>query len=412
MNAAVSAPEPLVRRFMPELDVLRGIAVLGVLVFHGFRVGYGELPFTGVSRIVVQASQAGVFGVNLFFVLSGFLITGILLDSRDRPDYYRRFYTRRALRILPAYYSLLILLALLHQASAAFLGLSFIYLANVTNLFAVSMDYHPLWSLAVEEHYYIVWPSVVRRLQPRRLALFSLAICIVVPLARAVSSHYGYFEGREWYTWFEADGLALGSLIAIALRSSITRRQAAVACAVLLTSATMFLLAGIPFGVLSRQTMVGAGLQVTAINICFAGLLLLFLLLGSGARKQWVNRPLLQFFGYISYGLYLVQLLIFQLYEKGVRVFWPSLLPSVGHFDLLVLRFVLVSAAAIAVSYLSRRYFEEWFLRLKDRAVSEPGDAVPQVRARSVDSKLGTTLEPTKAPDVISAAKIASRDVG
>src|ERR1700674_4274159 len=225
---------------MPELALLRGIAVLGVLFFHGFRAQYGEFPFTGAGRIFLRATQPGVFGVNLFFVLSGFLITGILLDSRNRPDYYRRFYTRRALRILPAYYSLLILLGPLHQASAAFLGLSFVYLSNVTSLFGVSMDYLPLWSLAVEEHYYIAWPSVVRTLRPRYLALFSLAICILIPVVRAVSFHYGHMLGGEWYTWFAADGLAEGSLLAIALRSSISRKQVTVGGTVLLTMAMIF----------------------------------------------------------------------------------------------------------------------------------------------------------------------------
>src|ERR1700679_3544341 len=129
---------------MPELDLLRGIAVLGVLFYHGFRAEYGELPFTGLRRVIVMAPQPGALGANLFFVLSGFLITRILLDSQHRPDYYRRFYARRALRILPAYYSLLILLALLHQASPAFLGLSFIYLSNVVSLFGVGNSYHPL----------------------------------------------------------------------------------------------------------------------------------------------------------------------------------------------------------------------------------------------------------------------------
>ncbi len=397
---------------MPELDVLRGIAVLGVLVFHAFRAGYGDLPFTGAARVIVQGSQAGVFGVNLFFVLSGFLITGILLESRTRPDYYRRFYTRRALRILPAYYSLLILLALLHQASAAFLGFSFVYLSNMTSLFAVSMDYHPLWSLAVEEHYYILWPSVVRRLRPRLLALFSLAICVLVPVVRALAFHFGHFEGREWYTWFQADGLALGSLIAIALRSSITRKQVTAASIVFLAASALFLLAGVPFGMLTRRTMLGAGLQVSAVNIFFAGLLLLFLILGSGTQKHWVNSPVLKFFGYISYGLYLIQLLIFQLYEMGTRAFWPSLVPSVGHFNLLVLEFGVVGSLAVAVSYLSRKYFEDWFLRLKERSVSESGDVVPQGPARPASANLGTALDHAAAPDVISAAKIASRDVG
>ena len=411
MNTAVAAPQPLVRRFMPELDALRGIAVLGVLVFHGFRAVFGELPDTGASRFVAQVAQAGVFGVNLFFVLSGFLITGILLDSRNKSDYYRRFYTRRVLRILPAYYALLVLLALMHQASAAFLGLSFIYLSNVTNLFAVSMDYHPLWSLAVEEHYYIVWPSVVRRLRPRFLAVLALAICILVPAARVIAFHYGRFQGGEWSTWYQADGLALGSLLALVLRTSITRNKATIAATSLITVATMFALAGAPFGVLSRQTMLGAGTQFTFINTFFAGLLLIFLLLGSSSRSHWVNNPTLRFFGYISYGLYLIQFLIFRLYDKGTRTLWPALVPSAEHFGLIILRFAIVAMAAIAVSYLSRKYFEEWFLRLKDRSPSET-DTVPQVRTRPMGASLGTNLDPIGASDVISTAKIAARDVG
>jgi peptidoglycan/LPS O-acetylase OafA/YrhL len=158
--------EPLIRRFMPELDTLRGIAVLGVLFLHGFSWRYGNLHFTGAARVFMLLTQPGWIGVNLFFVLSGFLISGILLDSKDHPHYYRRFYMRRVLRILPAYYLLLVLLAVLHQATPAFLGLSFFYLANLTNFFGVAMDYGPLWSLAVEEHFYIVWPAIVRRLRP------------------------------------------------------------------------------------------------------------------------------------------------------------------------------------------------------------------------------------------------------
>jgi peptidoglycan/LPS O-acetylase OafA/YrhL len=373
------APQPLVRRFMPELDVLRGIAVLGVLWFHGFRAEYGNVPFTGARRIFVLATQPGALGVNLFFVLSGFLITGILLDSRTRPDYYRRFYTRRALRILPAYYSLLILLGLVHQASAAFLGLSVVYLSNIVSLFGVPMDYHPLWSLAVEEHYYIVWPSVVRKLRPRSLALFSLAICVLVPVARIVSYHYGYFQGREWYTWFSADGLAEGSLLAIALRSSVTRKHAALGGMFLLTMATILVLAGAPFGVMSRQTMLGACLQLTLVNTFFAGLLLLFLVLGTSSRKGLVNSSILQFFGYISYGLYLVHPLIFRLYDKITGIFWPWLHPSVGHFGLIVLRFAVVGTVAVGLSYISRTYYEEWFLQLKERIAPQPAETALKV---------------------------------
>ena len=375
MEADVHAPEPLIRRYMPELNVLRGIAVLGVLFFHGFRAEYGEQPFTGASRIFLLATQPGVLGVNLFFVLSGFLITGILIDSKNRSDYYSRFYKRRALRILPAYYLLLILLGLLHQASAAFLGLSFVYLSNVTALFGVSMDYHPLWSLAVEEHYYIAWPSAVRKLTLRSLALFSLALCVFIPAIRAVSFHYGYFQGREWYTWFTADGLAAGSLLAIVLRSiqaPLVRKRAAFGAILLIAISVVLLIAGAPFGMLSRLTLVGASLQLTLVNAFFTGLLVLFLVIGSGSHKELVNSSVLRLFGYISYGLYLIHLMIFHLYDKITLMFWPRLHPSVGHFNLIVLRFAIGSALAIALAFISRNYYEEWFLQRKDHVAPNP----------------------------------------
>jgi peptidoglycan/LPS O-acetylase OafA/YrhL len=400
VKTEVPAPQPLVRRLMPELDVLRGIAVLGVLFFHGFRAEYGDLPFTGIRRMLLLATQPGAFGVNLFFVLSGFLITGILLDSRHRPDYYRRFYARRALRILPAYYLLLILLGLLHQASAAFLGLSFVYLSNVTGLFGVCMDYHPLWSLAVEEHYYIVWPSIARKLRPMHLAALALAICILVPVARALSFHYGHFQGGEWYTWFAADGLAAGSLLALVLRTEISRRQATMGVAVLLSTAPILLIAGAPFGMLSRQTMLGAGLQLSLINIFFAGVLLLFLVLGSGSRKWMVNSSALQFFGYISYGLYLIHPLAFRIYSRITAKFYPSLQPAVGYFSLILLRFLIVSAAAVGLAYLSRKYYEDWFLQLKNRvprSFAKPAETTVKALVTAPAASAATIVEPSES---------------
>jgi peptidoglycan/LPS O-acetylase OafA/YrhL len=241
------------------------------------------------------------------------------------------------------------------------------------------MDYHPLWSLAVEEHYYIVWPSVVRKLTPRSLALFSLAVCILIPVARAVAFHYGHLLGGEWYTWFAADGLAEGSLLAIVLRSSISRKRAAVGGVFLLTMATILVIAGAPFGMLSRQTMLGASLQLTLVNTFFAGLLLLFLVLGTSSRKWLVNSTVLAFFGYISYGLYLIHPMIFRIYDKVTARFWPWLQPSIGHFGLIVLRFAVVSATAIGLSYLSREYYEEWFLRRKERIAPPPAETAVKV---------------------------------
>jgi peptidoglycan/LPS O-acetylase OafA/YrhL len=93
--------------------------------------------------------------------------------------------------------------------------------------------------------------------------------------------------------------------------------------------------------------------------VTLAGLVLLFLVLGTSSRKGLVNGSTLQFFGYISYGLYLFHPMIFRIYDKVTRIFWPWLQPSVGHFGLIVLRFAVVSAAAIGLSFISRKYYEE-----------------------------------------------------
>jgi peptidoglycan/LPS O-acetylase OafA/YrhL len=352
---------------MPELDVLRGIAILGVLFLHGFFWQYSSLHFSRPARLLLRATQPGWLGVNLFFVLSGFLITGILLDSKPRPDFYKRFYGRRALRILPAYYLLLLVLGILRQASGSYLGLSFIYLANVTNLFGVVQDYGPLWSLAVEEHYYLFWPAVVRRVRIRALAVIAVCICTFVPIARAIALERGLTAGLASYTWFVLDGLAAGSLLAILLRTTTRRVVIQRVCFALAVAALAMVIFGAPFGILTRNTLLGAALQHTVISALFSVVLLVFLLIGTSERRTWVTSRVLMFFGYISYGLYLIHLLAFRLYDKLARRFWPTLLPSDDHFALVILRFACAGGAAIGVAYLSRRYFEDRFLALKSK---------------------------------------------
>lgn len=369
---------------MPELDTLRGIAVLSVLLLHGFYWQYGNLSFTPAAKAFMALTQPGWLGVNLFFVLSGFLITGILLDSKDRPNYYRRFYTRRALRILPPYYALLVLLLVLRSSSLAFVGLSFVYLANMTTFFGVACDYGPLWSLAVEEHFYILWPAVVRRVTMRRLAWISASIVVLVPILRAIAFSLGK-GGLDWYTWFVADGLAAGSLLAILLRTPVTRPQVRKLCWLLLGSSLLVTAVGQPFGIAARNRLLGAGLQWTVINVFFAGFLLLFLLAGSSTARRYVNFSALRFLGYISYGLYLDHLLAFRIYDRICRHYLPQFIPSSGHFGLVLLRFALAGGGAIAAAYLSRRFFEERFLRLKDSLVPQPGGPdEPVVTRRSV----------------------------
>jgi peptidoglycan/LPS O-acetylase OafA/YrhL len=216
-------------------------------------------------------------------------------------------------------------------------GPSFIYLANVTNFFGVACDYGPLWSLAVEEHLYIVWPAVVLRVTMERLAWVSAAIVVFVPILRAISFSLGWRAGLAWYTWFVADGLAAGSLLAILLRAPVPGGQVKSPCWLLLVSAPLLRLAGRPLGILTRDRLLGAAIQWTIIHVFFAGVLLVFLLAGSGSGKQYVNVSILRFLGYISYGLCLDHLLASRVYDRICRHHLPQFIPSNGHFALVLL---------------------------------------------------------------------------
>ena len=217
------ALEPLLRSHMPELDSLRGLAILGVLLYHGLYWARDLSLYSPWQSRIFRLMAPGQFGVNLFFVLSGFLITGILLDSRTREDYFRRFYFRRALRILPAYYLTLLLLVLFKLTSLGFLLVSLAYSSNMAPLFGLAISYPVLWSLAVEEHFYLVWPAIVRRISTRILLWLLAALLVLSPVSRffyfqPVLRVPGVRPGFGSFTWNHLDGLALGAIVAILVR--------------------------------------------------------------------------------------------------------------------------------------------------------------------------------------------------
>ena len=385
---------------MPELDSIRGLAVLGVLFVHGFYYVAGASVFhSPLAKAVIYASMPGRMGVNLFFVLSGFLITGILIDSRNESNYYQRFYIRRALRILPAYYLVLGVLLLVRASSFPFVAFSAVYLSNLAPLFGVSLAYSVLWSLAVEEHFYLFWPTFVRRLSLKALAVCAAAVVLLSPLVRLANF---YVVGQDkmqhfymnFYTWNSLDGLACGALVAILLRTvNLERRQLWRVAATSLAIGVAMLAFGLPFGIATRDGALGSALQVTPWNFGFAGLLLVFLLVGTSEHKRLVDRPVLRFFGEISYGLYLWHMLVFDAYDSAVSRFLPQFAGGSGYdavrdvttthssFGLLCIRFVIAGTLSVLVAYVSRRYFENPFLRLKDRVSTRTAKASAPLRA-------------------------------
>ncbi|MGH9678719.1 MAG: acyltransferase family protein, partial [Candidatus Acidiferrales bacterium] len=184
-------------KYIPELDGLHGIAVL-MVIFHHISQNVPGFTRAGSSgRLVgvwLRITTPGWLGVDIFFVLSGFLITGILLDTKGRPRFYRNFYMKRILRIFPMYYLTLVIMLPFYSWPWPFFGLSAAYLSNVSVLFGVPMVLAPLWSLYVEEHFYFLWPWVIRFLSVRAVFIAAITIVLLEPVFRAYAFQYGFFD--------------------------------------------------------------------------------------------------------------------------------------------------------------------------------------------------------------------------
>uniref|UniRef100_E6QNA7 Putative Acyltransferase family protein n=1 Tax=mine drainage metagenome TaxID=410659 RepID=E6QNA7_9ZZZZ len=339
--------------YIPELQGLRGVAVLAVVVYHCH-------PLL-VGTPIHYASQWGWAGVNLFFVLSGFLITSILIEARGRPHYFRNFYMRRALRIWPVY---LLLLVVCYSVPEWFLGDTLAHQTHWKTLLAYALFLQnlrhtalpgtlgPTWSLAIEEQYYLLWAPLVRFLGGRRtwLAALLLAILIGSPLLRLAHPHWV----NTTHTLIHLDGIALGSLLALAIFSLRWSRR------VWLTIG----LASAIFGLWATATIAAATAFLdSALAILFTGVVL-SAIAATGARNplQWLlRRGPLAFYGKISYGLYMTHILVFVYFGSfDARLDHQGIL---GNLTIVALRLVTTTLAATALWY----GFESQILKLKRR---------------------------------------------
>jgi peptidoglycan/LPS O-acetylase OafA/YrhL len=210
-----------------ELDGLRGLAILGVMIVHFQGT---QSPTGGVMRAAWLLGNLGGTGVDLFFVLSGFLITGILCDAKESPHFFRNFYMRRVLRIFPLYYTLLLVVFAIVPRfnSLQSLGLSMVeanqnwlwlYASNIgISIFGKQFSWFThFWSLAIEEQFYLVWPMLVYLLSRRSLMRVCMGMIVGAALMRAVFLLTGH--DPFYFTLCRVDALAVGACLALAVRS-------------------------------------------------------------------------------------------------------------------------------------------------------------------------------------------------
>ncbi len=359
---------PLLKREMPGLDALRGVAVLAVVAYHGLHwwLPPGNSLSRGV-RLLSQLATPGWLGVNLFFILSGFLITGILIDSRERPHYWKNFYVRRMLRILPLYVAVLVYLRIGGGLDWRYLLLCLLYLANFASA-RHGVGYGPLWSLAVEEQFYLLWPTIVRRLRLRSIAIACIASIVLSPPLRYLTARgVLYAWDAHPATWLVTDNLAAGALIAVLLRMhAVTRRRALQWALLAALAGTALLALGLASSIMHRDSPLGTAFQPEPFLLFFTALLLVALAFGDHPLFLRCAAPL-RFYGYISYGLYLIHAIGFFEYQ---RFFIDGrTVPAELTLGPVLVRFFSVLAATTLFCLVSRRYFEEFFLRLKDRLV-------------------------------------------
>ncbi|MFZ1263728.1 MAG: acyltransferase, partial [Chitinophagaceae bacterium] len=208
------------RSYYPSLDGLRGVAILLVVFLHNF--GFMNYFFFGW------------LGVDLFFVLSGFLITDILLKTLDKPNFLRNFYMRRILRIFPLFYlTLIIFLLIIPNIKSIpldtqyYTGNQFWFWTYLQNwLFVFKEPYGDkillhTWSLAVEEQFYLVWPVIILLIRkPKTILIVALLILVFVVIARYLIWVYKVEDlaYSSLYTFTRIDGLCIGSIVALLIR--------------------------------------------------------------------------------------------------------------------------------------------------------------------------------------------------
>jgi peptidoglycan/LPS O-acetylase OafA/YrhL len=363
---------------LPRLDGLRGVAILAV-VFRHFGLAYPS-PTTA-DHVIAIFFREGWCGVDLFFVLSGFLISGILIETRSASNYFTSFWARRALRIVPVYYTFLAAWFVVFPVVLPRLGVhlhlgtehQLPYWTWTANLFGEVPQLGHLWSLSVEEQFYLVWPFAVWCLSNRRLGVLCIALVVLCPSIRVLLATAHVRPLWLWQAVARMDGLALGALVALAVRDERWRPAAdrwwkPMLAVSLVGVGVIFMVFGAGetnddwTPLLGSATSPTSSIAFSFIDIAFAAVLVGTLLSNETSPSfRLLDTTWLRTLGKYSYGLYLFHGPIAHMAMHGLPGSWLG--------PWLQLRSVYVAFMAASIAFSFCLAFVSWHL-LEKRVLS------------------------------------------
>ena len=378
---------------LPALDGIRGIAILAVCLFHLTLL----IPGRGFDRVWAESCAFGWAGVDLFFTLSGFLITGILLDSKGAPQFFRNFYARRVLRIFPLYYAVLavsiVVLPHLHALRGRTFGAGdgsslwyWSYLCNLSIARRHAFPQGPLsvtWSLAIEEQFYLVWPAIVWLLTRRQLVWTCVAVCIAALLTRAAL----HWDGADWISLYVLTPCRMDALAAGALAAAVVRGPGGIAAAlpvarqcaalVVLAAAALFTWQGTHWIFAAPGNVIGYSLLAAGFA---AAIVIAVALPPRHIAARILGSRALVLFGTLSYAMYLFHDPVRSLVRETILD--PGRLPSVSGSRLpgQCLFYVVALSLTTGVAWVSWNTFERRGLSLKRYFPSHSSEATRPFR--------------------------------